>query len=91
VDRSASFPFGAEATLAELSGPDPHRLLDRLREREPVSWLPALDGWLVTRRDLAGKRVVDVDQGRNDAAHLIGRQVADAGQISNLEDRRLFG
>ena len=31
----------------------PAPMLDRLREREPVSWLPALDGWLVTRRDLA--------------------------------------
>ena len=51
--RSASFPIGASATLAELEGADPHALLDRLREREPVSWLPALDGWLVTRRDLA--------------------------------------
>jgi len=28
-------------------------VLARLREQEPVSWLPALDGWLVTRRDLA--------------------------------------
>jgi cytochrome P450 len=28
-------------------------VLARLREHEPVSWLPALDGWLVTRRDLA--------------------------------------
>ena len=28
-------------------------MLARLREHEPVSWLPALDGWLVTRRDLA--------------------------------------
>ena len=28
-------------------------MLARLREREPVSWVPALGGWLVTRRDLA--------------------------------------
>jgi len=28
-------------------------VLARLREQEPVSWLPVLDGWLVTRRDLA--------------------------------------
>jgi hypothetical protein len=32
---------------------DPHPLLARLREREPVSWIPVLDGWLVTRYDLA--------------------------------------
>jgi cytochrome P450 len=47
-----SFALGAAATLEELES-DPHPLLARLREREPVSWLPALDGWLVTRRDLA--------------------------------------
>jgi cytochrome P450 len=46
------FPIGAAATVEELEG-DSHALLARLREHEPVSWLPALDGWLVTRRDLA--------------------------------------
>jgi len=47
------FPIGAAATVAELEGPRPYALLSRLREDEPVSWLPALDGWLVTRHDLA--------------------------------------
>src|SRR5581483_4932139 len=28
-------------------------ILARLRAHEPVSWLPALQGWLVTRHDLA--------------------------------------
>src|SRR5438477_9989407 len=46
------FPIGAAASLGVLEE-DPHALLARLRAREPVSWLPALDGWLVTRRDLA--------------------------------------
>jgi cytochrome P450 len=46
------FPIGAAAGLSELET-DPHALLARLREHEPVSWLPVLDGWLVTRRDLA--------------------------------------
>jgi cytochrome P450 len=50
--REASFPIGAAATIEELDA-DPHPLLARLREREPVSWLPVLDAWLVTRRDLA--------------------------------------
>jgi cytochrome P450 len=77
VDRSASFPLGAAATLAELSGPDPHALLDRLRQREPVSWLPALDGWLVTRRDLALSVMRDdetftVDDPRFSTAQVVG-------------------
>ena len=50
--RAERFPVGASATIEELEG-SPHALLARLREREPVSWLPAIDGWLVTRRDLA--------------------------------------
>ena len=31
---------------------DPHPLLAELRALEPVAWIPALDGWLVTRYDL---------------------------------------
>jgi cytochrome P450 len=54
------FPLGGAATLAELDA-DPHPLLARLREREPVSWLPALGGWLVTRRDLALQVMRDPD------------------------------
>ena len=45
------FPLGANVTLADLEG-DVHPFLHRLRDAEPVSWLPALDAWLVTRRDL---------------------------------------
>ena len=48
--RAERFPLGAGVTVVGLEG-DPHSLLARLRAREPVSWLPAVDGWLVTRRD----------------------------------------
>ncbi len=47
-----AFPLGGAVTLERLEQ-DPHPVLARLREHEPVSWLPALDGWLVTRHDLA--------------------------------------
>jgi cytochrome P450 len=49
---SDAFPLGAAVTLEQLDG-DPHAALARLREHEPVSWLPSLDGWLITRHDLA--------------------------------------
>jgi len=52
VTRADAFPLGAAVTLAELDA-DPHPALARLRAAEPVSWVPALDGWIVTRRDLA--------------------------------------
>ena len=52
-------------------------MLARLRAREPVAWLPALDGWLVTRRDLAMQVMRDaetftVDDPRFSTAQVVG-------------------
>jgi cytochrome P450 len=74
--RAADFPLGAAATVAELEG-DQAAVLARLREREPVSWLPALEGWLVTRRDLALRVLRDpgtftVDDPRFSTAQVVG-------------------
>ncbi len=76
AERAGRFPVGAAAGLDELED-DPHGLLARLREREPVSWLPALDGWLVTRRDLAMQVMRDpgtftVDDPRFSTGQVIG-------------------
>jgi cytochrome P450 len=73
------FPLGAAATLEELEA-DPHPLLARLREREPVSWLPALGGWLVTRRDVAMRVMRDagaftVDDPRFSTGQVVGRSM----------------
>ncbi|MGN9817749.1 cytochrome P450 [Streptomyces sp. SD11] len=73
---AASFPLGAATTLAELTR-DPHARLARLRAAEPVSWLPELDGWLVTRRDLAMSVMRDagtftVDDPRFSTAQVVG-------------------
>jgi cytochrome P450 len=73
------FPIGAAATLEELEA-DPHPLLARLRETEPVSWLPALGGWLVTRRDLAMQAMRDpdaftVDDPRFSTGQVVGRSM----------------
>src|SRR3954467_7386977 len=70
------FPIGAGATIDELDR-DPHPLLARLRANEPVSWLPALDGWLVTRRDLAMQVMRDasaftVDDPRFSTGQVVG-------------------
>jgi cytochrome P450 len=72
----ASFPIGATATLEELEA-DPHPLLARLRESEPVSWLPALNAWLITRRDLALQAMRDpgtftVDDPRFSTGQVVG-------------------
>ncbi len=63
-------------TLDELET-DPHPLLARLRETEPVAWVPVLDGWLVTRRDLAMQVMRDaaaftVDDPRFSTGQVVG-------------------
>ena len=73
---SGRFGVGASLTLEELEG-DPHALLARLREREPVSWVGALGGWLVTRRDLAMQVMRDpqtftVDDPRFSTGQVVG-------------------
>ena len=70
------FPVGAAITLADLDH-DPHPWLARLRDTEPVSWLPALHGWLVTRHDLAVAVMRDsaaftVDDPRFSTARVVG-------------------
>jgi cytochrome P450 len=72
-DRS---PLGAELTLDQLDL-EPYPALARLRDHEPVSWVPALDGWLVTRRDLCIEVMRDaerftVDDPRFSTARVVG-------------------
>ena len=53
AQRRARFPLGAALTLDDLSLAGREPVLDVLREHEPVSWVPALGGWLVTSRSAA--------------------------------------
>ena len=76
IDPDARFPLGAAVTLADLDG-DVHPVLARLRASEPVSWVPVLDGWLVTRRDLCIEVMRDpvsftVDDPRFSTAQVVG-------------------
>ena len=71
-----SFPLGAAVTLEQLDH-DPHPILSGLRQSEPVSWIPALNGWLVTRYDLAVQVMRDsetftVDDPRFSTAQVVG-------------------
>ena len=76
MSRDGEYPLGGGLTLEELSG-DPHAALARLRVREPTSWVPCLDGWLVTRHDLAVRVMADagtftVDDPRFSTARVTG-------------------
>src|ERR1700740_2919112 len=78
-DRAEAFPLGASLTIEALDA-DPHPLLARLRAHEPVSWIPAVEGWYVTRRDLALEVVRDpdtytVDDPRFSTGQVVGRSM----------------
>jgi cytochrome P450 len=73
------FPLGAALTLEQLDR-DPHPALARLRAHEPVSWIAALDGWLVTSYELVVQAMRDsatftVDDPRFSTAQVIGRSM----------------
>ncbi|GLY86883.1 cytochrome P450 [Actinoallomurus iriomotensis] len=89
-----SHPIGASATVDELTI-DPHPLLARLRAAEPVSWLPALGGWLVTRHDLAREvmrdaRTYTVDDPRFSTAQLIGPSMLSLDGPAHTRHREPF-
>ncbi len=67
--------------LAELAG-TPHPVLARLRDAEPVSWLPALDGWLVTRRDLALAVMRDIETFTVDDPRFSTRRVVGPSMLT---------
>jgi cytochrome P450 len=86
--------MGAAASLEELER-DPHALLARLRGHEPVSWLPALGGWLVTRRDLALKAMRDsatftVEDPRFSTARVVGPSMLSRDGVEHGRHRDPF-
>ena len=76
ADSPDRFPVGASVSVAELTA-DPHPALARLRAAEPVSWVPALDGWVVTRHASAEQvmrapELFTVDDPRFSTAQVVG-------------------
>ncbi|HWT95251.1 MAG TPA: cytochrome P450 [Solirubrobacteraceae bacterium] len=63
--------------VEELAGPDAHAVFARLRASEPVAWVEALNGWLVTGHDLVLAAMRDaealtVDDPRFTTGRVIG-------------------
>jgi cytochrome P450 len=79
--RSDRYPLGAALTLDQLEA-EPYGPLARLREREPVSWVPVLDGWLVTRRDLCIEVMRDADRFTVDDPRFSTAQVVGPSMLS---------
>ncbi len=92
--RVRRYPLGAAVTLADLDD-DPHPVLARLRDAEPVSWVPVLDRWLVTRRDLALLVMRDaatftVDDPRFSTARIVGPSMLSLDGAQHDRHRRPF-
>jgi cytochrome P450 len=89
-----AFPIGARVTLAELEA-DPHPILAELRAHEPVSWLPALGSWLVTRRELVLEAMRDaetftVDDPRFSTGQVIGTSMLTLDGTEHARHRAPF-
>jgi cytochrome P450 len=88
------YPVGESVTVEELSA-DPHPLLARLRATEPVSWLPALDGWLVTghgpaRQVMRDATTYTVDDPRFSTGRLIGPSMLSLDGPAHTRHREPF-
>lgn len=86
------FPVGASITVEELSLA-PYEALARLRQHEPVSWVPATSAWFVTRRDLAIEAMRDaerftVDDERFTTAQVLGTSMLSLDGAEHTRHRR---
>lgn len=57
-DRSQQFPVGSTVTEAQLVA-DPYSVYDRLRDREPISWIRNLGMWYVVDYDAVSQILMD--------------------------------
>ena len=94
MTRAERFPLGAAVTLHQLEG-DPHPLLARLREQEPVSWIAVLDGWLVTPYDLVvavmrDDRRFTVEDPRFSTSVVVGPSMLSLDEAPHVAHRQPF-
>jgi cytochrome P450 len=93
-ERAIEVDGTVDVTVAELTA-DPHPALARLRSRAPVSWVPALDGWLVTRHELAARVMRDpdvftVDDPRFSTARVVGPSMLSLDGTDHARHRSPF-
>ncbi len=68
AERSSRFPLGRDVTLDVLDR-DPYPVLARLREAEPITWVPATGMWLLTRYDDIVRVLRNTDDFTTDSPH----------------------
>ncbi len=95
ADRRERFPAGAEITFADLEDAGGEAALDRLRDAEPVSWLPALGGWFVTghaqaREALSPRAATTVEAEQNLVRASLGRMMLTSDSDEHTRMRAPF-
>lgn len=93
--RRARFPVGAALEFEDLQDAGREPALDRLRQAEPVSWVPALGGWLVTSRSaaravLSPRTDVTVEVAENLVRASLGRMMLTTDADEHARLRRPF-
>lgn len=94
MNRAERFPIGSSVTVEQLTE-DPYAALARLRDAEPVSWVPATNAWFVTRRDLAIEAMRDadrftVDDDRFTTARILGTSMLNLDGPEHARHRQAF-
>ena len=94
MDKPSRFPLGADITLEALTG-DVYPVLHQLRAAEPVSWLPVLNAWLITRHDLAvavmrDAKTYTVDHPGFSTAQVVGTSMLSLDGPEHVRQRRPF-
>lgn len=94
MDRTVASPLGSTVTLAQLEGA-PYDILAELRVHEPVSWVPALEAWLVTRRSTAAAvlrnaQTFTVEDPRFTTARVVGPSMLSLDGAEHDRHRRPF-
>ncbi|MEM7125097.1 MAG: cytochrome P450 [Chloroflexota bacterium] len=94
MSKSSAYPIGASVTLDDLEN-DVHSVLHRLRMREPVTWLPVLNAWLVTRRDdaivtMRDARTYTVDHPGFSTAQVVGPSMLSLDGAEHAHHRKPF-
>jgi cytochrome P450 len=94
ASRARRFPIGAAVTLDALEH-DPHPVLHTLRAHEPVSWVSALNAWVVTRHSLVVALMRDaeaftVDHPGFTTARVVGPSMLSLDGAAHQRHRRPF-
>ncbi|MBI1350272.1 MAG: cytochrome P450 [Actinomycetales bacterium] len=95
AERRKRFPIGAKLEFDDLQEAGRESALDQLRAAEPVSWVPALGGWLVTSRAaartvLSPRTDVTVEVAENLVRASLGRMMLTTDADEHARLRRPF-